>query len=73
MRRLFPGRRERGKNSDHQDPRQDRCLRLERLEGVYSVFQQGAGRVDAYEATHTSAGDTANRGLDIDADLPGVE
>ncbi len=40
---------------------------------VYSVFQQGAGRLDAYGAVHTSATGSGNRGLDIDADLAGSQ
>lgn len=40
---------------------------------VYSVFQQGAGLVDADAAVRGSRYDCANRGLDIYADLAGME
>jgi len=36
---------------------------------AYSIFQQGAGMVDAYEAVRGSATGCANRGLDIDLDV----
>ena len=40
---------------------------------AYSVFQQGAGLVNARDAVNSSATDCANRGLDIDADLAGTK
>ena len=40
---------------------------------AYSIFQQGAGLVNAYDAVYSTASGCANRGLDIDADLAGVE
>jgi serine protease AprX len=39
---------------------------------AYSVFQQGAGRVDAYAAVHGSASGCANQGLNVDLDLAGT-
>lgn len=39
---------------------------------AYSVFQQGAGMVDAQGAVSESTYDCANRGLDIQADLDGT-
>jgi serine protease AprX len=39
---------------------------------AYSVFQQGAGLVDAYEAVHGAASGCANQGLDVDLDLAGT-
>ncbi|MDH3804661.1 MAG: S8 family peptidase, partial [Gammaproteobacteria bacterium] len=36
---------------------------------AYSVFQQGAGMVDAYAAVHSDAGGCANNGMDINLDL----
>ncbi len=39
---------------------------------AYSVFQQGAGRVDAYAAVHGAASGCANQGLNIDLDLAGT-
>src|SRR5688572_7278766 len=38
---------------------------------AYSVFQQGAGLVNALDAVNSSASSCANRGLDIAADLGG--
>jgi serine protease AprX len=38
---------------------------------AYSVFQQGAGRVDAYAAVYSAASGCANQGLNIDLDLAG--
>jgi serine protease AprX len=38
----------------------------------YTVFQQGAGLVNAYDAVHSNIAGSANRGLDIDADLAGT-
>ena len=38
----------------------------------YSVFQQGAGMVNAYNAVHGNNYDCANRGMDIGADLAGT-
>ena len=40
---------------------------------AYSVFQQGAGLINAVSAVHSSAMDCANQGLDINADLAGTE
>jgi len=40
---------------------------------AYSVFQQGAGMVDAYDAVFNQATDCANRGLDIARDLEGTQ
>jgi len=40
---------------------------------AYSIFQQGAGLVNAYDAVHSDAMIDANSGLDIDLDLAGVE
>ncbi len=39
----------------------------------YSVFQQGAGMVDAYAAVFSTATGCANRGLDLDAELAGLD
>ena len=38
-----------------------------------SIFQQGAGLVNAVSAVNSQATGCANRGLDIDADLGGAE
>ena len=38
---------------------------------LYSVFQQGAGLVDAYSAAHPSLTGFANQGLDLAADVEG--
>jgi serine protease AprX len=38
-----------------------------------SVWQQGAGRVDAYAAVYGSYTGTANQGLDVTADLAGTQ
>jgi subtilisin family serine protease len=40
---------------------------------AYSVFQQGAGLIDAYAAVSSDLSGCANRGLDIAADLAGTE
>ena len=40
---------------------------------AYSVFQQGAGLVDAYGAAYSTATGCANQGLDIYQDLAGVQ
>ena len=40
---------------------------------AFSLFQQGAGRVDAHEAVHREVAATANLGLDVDKDLLGIE
>jgi subtilisin family serine protease len=40
---------------------------------VYSVFQQGAGMIDAYEAAHSTNSGCVNGGLDVEADLLGIE
>jgi serine protease AprX len=39
---------------------------------AYSVFQQGAGLINAISAINTSATDCANQGLDVAADLAGT-
>jgi subtilisin family serine protease len=39
---------------------------------AYSVFQQGAGLINAPAAVNSSATNCANQGLDIDADLAGT-
>jgi serine protease AprX len=38
---------------------------------AYSVFQQGAGLINARDAVSSTVTGCANRGLDIDADLAG--
>ena len=40
---------------------------------AYSVFQQGAGLINAYDARYETRRDCANRGLDIQKDLDGTE
>jgi serine protease AprX len=40
---------------------------------AYSLFQQGTGLVNAWDAVHSTASDCVNIGLDIDKDLAGVE
>ena len=40
---------------------------------AYSVFQQGAGLINAANARDSKQLDCANRGLDIDADLAGAQ
>jgi len=48
----------------------DRAIRAERLRiRAYSVYQQGAGRINAYAAVYSQAMNCANQGLDIGADL----
>jgi serine protease AprX len=42
-------------------------------EAIYSVWQQGAGRVNAVDATFSDSLDSANQGMDIQADLAGSE
>ncbi len=39
---------------------------------AYSVFQQGAGLINAVDAVNSAATNCANGGLDIDADLAGT-
>ncbi len=39
----------------------------------YSLFQQGAGLVNAWEAVHSDARDCANVGMDVAADLAGEQ
>ena len=39
---------------------------------AYTVFQQGAGAVNAYDAVYVATTGYANQGLDIDADLDGT-
>ena len=41
-------------------------------EPAYSIFQQGAGLVDAYDAVYSKVTGCANQNLDIDADLAGI-
>jgi len=40
---------------------------------AYSVFQQGAGVINAYDAVYSSADNCANQGMDIAKDLAGEE
>jgi hypothetical protein len=40
---------------------------------AFSIFQQGAGRVDAHEAVHRETAAIANLGLDVEKDLLGIE
>lgn len=40
---------------------------------AYSIWQQGAGRVNAYEAAYGNFDGEANYGLDINADLAGIQ
>lgn len=40
---------------------------------AYSVFQQGAGQIDAYSAVFSQASRCANVGLDINADVAGTQ
>jgi serine protease AprX len=40
---------------------------------AYSIWQQGAGRVNAYEAVYGDFNGKANYGLDINADIAGVQ
>ena len=40
---------------------------------AYSVFQQGAGLVNAYDAVFNDASGCANPGMDIESDLEGIE
>jgi serine protease AprX len=40
---------------------------------AYSIFQQGAGLVDAYAAVHSQNVDCANNGLHIDNDIDGYQ
>ena len=40
---------------------------------AYSIFQQGAGMVNAYDAVYSTASGCANQGLNIAADLAGIE
>jgi serine protease AprX len=39
---------------------------------AYSVFQQGAGLINAYDATRSTTRGCANTGLDLDADIAGT-
>ena len=39
---------------------------------AYSIFQQGAGLVNAYDAVYSTISGCANNGLDVDADLAGT-
>ena len=40
---------------------------------AYSIFQQGAGVINAFDAVNSSASGCANQGLNIDYDLAGIE
>jgi subtilisin family serine protease len=40
---------------------------------AYSIFQQGAGLVNAYDAVHNTETGCANQGIDVDLDLADVE
>lgn len=40
---------------------------------VYTIFQQGAGMIDAYDSVHSSAREAANADMDIAADLAGMK
>jgi hypothetical protein len=40
---------------------------------AYTVFQEGAGRINALAAVYSTAGNCANQGLDIAADIAGTE
>lgn len=40
---------------------------------TYTVFQQGAGLVDAYDAAHSTALGNAHASMDIDLDLAGIQ
>jgi subtilisin family serine protease len=40
---------------------------------VFSIWQQGAGRVDAYAAVYGNYAGAANQGLDVAADLAGAQ
>lgn len=42
-------------------------------QNAYSVFQQGAGLINAYDARYETRRDCANRGMDIQKDLDGTE
>lgn len=42
-------------------------------DAIYSIWQQGAGRVNAYDAIFAELDGYANEGLDLWADLDGVE
>jgi len=39
---------------------------------AYSIFQQGAGLIDAWASVHSTGSGCANQGLSIDADLAGT-
>ena len=40
---------------------------------AYSIFQQGAGQVNAYDAAYSTASGCANQGLNITLDLAGLQ
>jgi serine protease AprX len=42
---------------------------VDTTEALYSIFQQGAGRLNAYDAVFSTATDVANAGMDLYADL----
>ena len=42
---------------------------IDTTEALYSIFQQGAGRVNAYDAVFSDSTDAANSGMDLQADL----
>ena len=39
---------------------------------AYSIFQQGAGQVNAYDAAYSTAAGCANQGLNLTLDLAGL-
>jgi serine protease AprX len=46
-------------------------VNIDTTEAVYSMFQQGAGRVNAPDAVFTDVTDSANYNMDISADISG--
>jgi serine protease AprX len=46
-------------------------INAEQTDVLYSVWQQGFGRVNAYDAVYAQVDGYANRGMDIQADLAG--
>jgi serine protease AprX len=48
-------------------------VNLETSEALYSMWQQGAGRVNAPDAVLADISGTANAGLDVQADLAGTQ
>ena len=41
--------------------------------GIYSMWQQGAGRANAFDAVFATTAETANKGMDIQQDLAGTQ